>query len=474
LGGATAHAQYFVRSGLAVAVEASGDVVVADGQLKALLRRSPSAGACELLSGAGVGSGPNFDLIVDIAVESSGDLLVADNGLDAILRVDAVTGDRTVVSSSSVGSGPNLFVQGDIEVDNSGNILVVDLGLDAVLRVNPANGNRTVVSDAGTGAGINFQIPRGIAVEASGDIVVADSVVDGLIRVDPTTGNRTLLSGTGAGSGAAFTSVQDVEVDASGDLIVMQNSSVGIVRVDPVSGDRTLISANPTPGAGPEFTGLQAIALDASGDVLAAAFGSNAGIFYIDATSGERALLDCTCAATPLVGYSEVGKAGLSVSEKTAGKEKLKLSWLKVADETTRAGFGTPTGTTTFTGMCIYDDSDSLVASLLVPPGETCAGKPCWKEVSKEGWAYGDKGLRESGVAKVLYIGNAADKGKILGQAANNAAKGSQDLPTGLVAALTGNVSPTIQIVTTEGFCATATMNGVKKDDGTQYSAGKK
>jgi hypothetical protein len=36
---------------------------------------------------------------------------------------------------------------------------------------------------------------------------------------------------------------------------------------------------------------------------------------------------------------------------------------------------------------------------------------------------------------------------------------------------LTGNATPTIQMVTSDGFCSTATMNTVKKDDGMRYSA---
>ena len=45
------------------------------------------------------------------------------------------------------------------------------------------------------------------------------------------------------------------------------------------------------------------------------------------------------------------------------------------------------------------------------------------------------------------------------------------DLPIDVVDGLTGSTAPTIQIVTSDGFCATATMNDVKKDEPTRYSA---
>jgi hypothetical protein len=52
--------------------------------------------------------------------------------------------------------------------------------------------------------------------------------------------------------------------------------------------------------------------------------------------------------------------------------------------------------------------------------------------------------------------------------------KGLSSLPTGLVGLLSGQTHPTIQLVTSGGFCVGATMNGVTKDDGMQYKARKK
>ena len=51
----------------------------------------------------GTGAGPTFTSPVGIAVEASGDLVVLDFGLDAVLRVDPVTGDRTIVSDAGTG-----------------------------------------------------------------------------------------------------------------------------------------------------------------------------------------------------------------------------------------------------------------------------------------------------------------------------------------------------------------------------------
>jgi len=65
-------------------------------------------------------------------------------------------------------------------------------------------------------------------------------------------------------------------------------------------------------------------------------------------------------------------------------------------------------------------------------------------------------------------------RGKAAAQGRNNASKGQASLSTGLAAALAGNTTPTIQLVTSDGLCVGATMNKVGKDAGGQYKAQKK
>jgi hypothetical protein len=50
------------------------------------------------LTFSGRGSGPLFDIPKRIAVEASGDLVVVDAGLRAVVRVNAITGDHTILS----------------------------------------------------------------------------------------------------------------------------------------------------------------------------------------------------------------------------------------------------------------------------------------------------------------------------------------------------------------------------------------
>jgi hypothetical protein len=74
----------------------------------------------------------------------------------------------------------------------------------------------------------------------------------------------------------------------------------------------------------------------------------------------------------------------------------------------------------------------------------------------------------------MAFSAGAAGKGKADAAGANNAAKMQTALPTGVVALLSGNTTPTIQIVTSDAACITATMTAVTKDGGGEYKARKK
>jgi len=169
-------------------------------------------------------------------------------------------------------------------------------------------------------------------------------------------------------------------------------------------------------------------------------------------------------------------QAQLQSDEKHAGKERLKLSWKKITTATTRSDFGDPVGGSTVATLCIFNDGGILVGQPLVVDrgGQMCGGKPCWKATGSQGLAYQDKAASADGITKMSFGGRPAGKGKASAQGKNNAAKNQTSLPTGFAAALTGNTSPTIELVTSNGFCVGAKMNTVKKDDGQQYKAQKK
>lgn len=168
-------------------------------------------------------------------------------------------------------------------------------------------------------------------------------------------------------------------------------------------------------------------------------------------------------------------QAQLQSNDSHTGKETLKLRWTKITTATTQASFGDPVGGNTVAALCVFNDAGTPVGQLIVDrAGKLCGTKPCWKLTGKQGLAYKDKLASAAGVAKIGFVGGAAGKGKASAQGKNNKAKGLTSLPTGLSTALTGNTSPTIELVTSDGFCVGATMNKVVKDVAGQYKAQKK
>jgi hypothetical protein len=190
--------------------------------------------------------------------------------------------------------------------------------------------------------------------------------------------------------------------------------------------------------------------------------------------SGEQLVGgECLCGTAPNPLCLVAAQAQLQWNDNLAGKETLKLRWTKIATATTRASFGDPVGGTTIAALCIFNDARTQVGALIVDRArQTCGTKPCWRATGKQGLTYQDKLASAAGVAKLAFVGGLASKGKASAQGKNDESKGLTSLPS-LSAALMGQKSPTIELVTSDGLCVGATMK-VVKDENKQYKAQKK
>jgi len=253
-----------------ITLDASGNLLVTDQSLQAVISVNPSTGDRTILStaddngplvdgGTAVGTGVAFGSLADILVEATGILFVLDDQNDTVISIDPNTGDRTIISASDVGTGVNFSVPQGLASDALGTLYVPELLLEAVLAVNPVTGNRSVLSDAlsggesiGTGIGLDF--PRDIVVDGFGNLLVTDTRLDAVISVDPATGNRSVLSalddngplvdgGAPVGNGIGFTSPTQIVVDDLGNLFVFDSGDNfgALISIDPITGDRSLV-----------------------------------------------------------------------------------------------------------------------------------------------------------------------------------------------------------------------------------------
>ncbi len=127
------------------------------------------------------------------------------------------------------------------------------------------------------------------------------------------------------------------------------------------------------------------------------------------------------CTAAPSAGCKLPllsGKSKLTIKDNAVDtKDVLKWKWVKGA-ATTLAELGNPTATDGYL-LCLYD-AGSKLATISLPPGDVCAGKPCWL-AKKTGYKYKDKELTPNGaLAATLKAGTAGKaSAKVNGKGAN-------------------------------------------------------
>lgn len=231
-----------------VATDSAGNVYVADTGAH-MIRKITPAGVASIIAGNGFGGATNgnglnasFKYPGAIAVDASGNLYVADSG-NYLIRKITPTGDVTTlagsvgVPGSLDGTGTNASFNNmlGIVTDVLGNVYVTDANKFLIRKITPAGvvttlaGGGTGASTDGTGNAASFWFPRGVAADASGNLYVADTNNNRIRKITPA-GVVTTLAGTGInssvdgiGTEATFSSPIGITVDASGNLYVSES-----------------------------------------------------------------------------------------------------------------------------------------------------------------------------------------------------------------------------------------------------------
>lgn len=181
------------------------------------------------------------------------------------------------------------------------------------------------------------------------------------------------------------------------------------------------------------------------------------------------------CPATPQAYDSAASKGNMLVKESTPGREKLRIKFKGLWVVPDVSDFGDPvTGTTSYI-ICIYDDADVLVAQMEVDRAQQDCGtppRPCWRTIRK-GYRYRDNEASADGIEQIVMKTKRDGIGfgrlmssRLIIKGNNNPAKGQTSLPTGIAAALQDNTNPTVQVVTSDGYCFELGIFRVIKADG--------
>jgi sugar lactone lactonase YvrE len=227
-----------------VAVDAAGNVYVADAGNNLIRKISPSRVVTTLAGGShnpispdGTGTAASFSNPTGVAVDAAGNVYVADADNNLIRKISpsgVVTTLAGILNSNSGGLALNLYNPTGVAVDAAGNVYAAEQGNDLIRKISPS-GVMTILAGAGNccsgsvngvGMAARFASPEGVAVDIAGNVYVADTY-NNLVRKISPSGVVTTLAGNGAvgsvngkGFDASFNYPTGVAVDAEGNVYV--------------------------------------------------------------------------------------------------------------------------------------------------------------------------------------------------------------------------------------------------------------
>jgi len=109
----------------------------------------------------------------------------------------------------------------------------------------------------------------------------------------------------------------------------------------------------------------------------------------------------CAGRTAPAAGCRRALKSSLVLRNGTPDKRDLVVWKWRNGAATSRAELGDPVGGGTTYTLCLYDEvggTPGLSLDAAMPPGGTCAGRPCWKDAGQRGLLYGDRDTTPDGV----------------------------------------------------------------------------
>ena len=303
----TGAAARFSDSG-GVAIDATGNVLVAD-QGNSTIRRITPAGVVSTIAGSpgvrgsadGTGPAALFNFPCALAVDASGNVFVADQWSHTIRKITPAGVVTTFAGlagqwggADHTGTAARFAAPSGLALDSAGNLYVADRDNSAIRRITPA-GVVTTVAGApgqsgyadGTGGAARFSSPLGVVVDGAGNLFVADTGNAAIRKITPA-GEASTWAGTpgaegsadGTGAAASFRSPIGVAVAANGDVYVADTSNHTIRQITPSGTVTTLAGFALNPGStdatGPvaRFSTPSDLATEVSGNLLAADLGN--------------------------------------------------------------------------------------------------------------------------------------------------------------------------------------------------------
>jgi sugar lactone lactonase YvrE len=240
-----------------------------------------------------------------VAVDASGNVYIADSGNARIIRttggrgfVVAGNGNQGLWGDGGPAAGAQFKNPSGLIIDKAGNLYIADTGNAAVRRILPngligeaaGKGTAGFAGDEGRAICAQLKTPSSVAIDGKGRLYIADSG-NNRIRAITSEGMIRTIAGTGiagfGGDGGISTSAQlkspgGVALDEAGNVYIADTGNSRIRKIA-LDGTISTIAGNGTPGfggdAGPaaaaQLNAPAGIALDSAGALYIADSGNN-------------------------------------------------------------------------------------------------------------------------------------------------------------------------------------------------------
>ncbi|MEO6912273.1 MAG: Ig-like domain repeat protein, partial [Edaphobacter sp.] len=186
----------------ALAVDANGNVYVADTQNYRIRKIAAASGILTTVAGNGVqgfsgDNGPATAAAIDspsgLAIDAAGDLYFSDTHNHRVRRIAAATGIISTIAGtgtagysgdSSPGTAARLALPGGLSIDSAGNLYIADTGNQRIRRIDAitgaittvaGNGTQTFSGDDGAATIAALDSPRSTTVSPAGRLTLADT-----------------------------------------------------------------------------------------------------------------------------------------------------------------------------------------------------------------------------------------------------------------------------------------------------------
>ena len=294
-----------------VAVDASGNVYIADYGNNRIRKVTVSTGIITTIAGNGT-QGYNGDNIAattaelwspnGVAVDGSGNVYIADYLNNRVRKVNTSGIITTLAGNGTLGyNGDNIAATAaqlaqplGVAVDNSGNVYIADWNNIAIRKVTVSTGIITTVAgtpgwygytgDNGPATAAKMQDPEGLAVDGSGNIFISDWRSHTIRKVTASTGIITTIAGNntagfsgdgGQATAAVLNYPLGVATDASGNVYIGDRNNNRIRKITVSTGIISTIAGNATqgfnsdgiPATNAELNYPFGVAVDISGNV---------------------------------------------------------------------------------------------------------------------------------------------------------------------------------------------------------------